>query len=71
MAGDGLAEVAERVCHALHLAAVLSHREIPLREQVELDVEMERPSLPIPEELALESEPRLVRLVRLVTDDVL
>jgi hypothetical protein len=33
---DGLTEVAERVFHALHLAAVLSHGENPLREQGEL-----------------------------------
>jgi hypothetical protein len=30
--GDRLAEVAERVCHALHLVAVFSHGEVPLRE---------------------------------------
>jgi hypothetical protein len=40
--GDRLAEVAERVCHALHLAAVLVHGEVPLREQVELSVEVQR-----------------------------
>jgi hypothetical protein len=68
---DGLAEVAERVCQALHLAAVLSHGEVPLREQVELGVEVERPRIPIPEELVLESEPRLARSVRLVADGVL
>jgi hypothetical protein len=38
---------------------------------VELGVEVERPSIPIPEELVLESEPRLARGVRLVADDVL
>jgi hypothetical protein len=38
---------------------------------VELGVEVERPSIPIPEELVLESEPRLARSVRLVADDVL
>jgi hypothetical protein len=27
--GDGLAEAAERVCHALHLVAVLAHGEVP------------------------------------------
>jgi hypothetical protein len=61
--GDRLAEVTERVCHALHLAAVFVHGEFPLREQVELGVEVERPSLPIPEELVLESEPRLTGCV--------
>jgi hypothetical protein len=69
--GDWLAEVAERVCQALHLAAVLSHGEVPLREQVELGVEVESPRIPIPEELVLESEPRLARSVHLVADDVL
>jgi hypothetical protein len=44
---------------------------MPLREQVELGVEVERPSLPVPEELVCESEPCLVRSVCLVTDDVL
>jgi hypothetical protein len=68
--GDGLAEVAERVRHALHLVTVLPHGEIPLREQVELGVEMERPSLLVLEELAL-SEPHLRCCVRLVADDVL
>jgi hypothetical protein len=66
-----LAEITERVRHALHLAAVVVHGEFPLREQVELGVEVERTSLPIPEELVLESEPRLTGGVRLITDDVL
>jgi hypothetical protein len=69
--GNRLAEVTERVRHALHLAAILSHGEIPLGEQVELGVEVERPSLPVPEELVLESEPCLASGVRLVTNDVL
>jgi hypothetical protein len=68
---DRLAEVAEGVRHALHLAAVLSHGEVPLREQVELGVEVERPRVPVLEELVLESEPRLTSRVRLVADDVL
>jgi hypothetical protein len=38
---------------------------------VELGIEVERPSLPIPEELALESESSPTSGVRLVTDDVL
>jgi hypothetical protein len=38
--GDGLAEVAERVRHALHLAVVFSHGEIPLRELVKLGIEV-------------------------------
>jgi hypothetical protein len=65
------AEIAERVSQALHLAAVLSHGEVPLREQVKLGVEVERPRVPVPEELVLESEPRLTSRVRLVADDVL
>jgi hypothetical protein len=68
---DRLAEVAEGVRHALHLVAVLSHREVPLREQVELGVEVERSRVSVPEELVLESEPRLTGRVRLVADDVL
>jgi hypothetical protein len=43
----------------------------PLRELVKLDVEVERPSLPVFEVLSLESEPRLASSVRLVADDVL
>jgi hypothetical protein len=35
-----LAEVAEGVRHAFHLAAVLLHREVPLGELVELSVEV-------------------------------
>jgi hypothetical protein len=69
--GNWLTEVAERVSQALHLAAVLSHGDVPLREQVELGVEVEHPRIPIPEELVLKSEPRLARSVRLVADDVL
>jgi hypothetical protein len=69
--GDKLAEVAERVHHALHLAAVLVHREVPLREQVDLSIEVQGTSVPIPEELFFEGEPRLTTRVRLVTDDVL
>ena len=38
--GDSLAEVAERVHHALHLASVLVHGQVPLREQVKLGVEV-------------------------------
>jgi hypothetical protein len=30
--GDRLAEIAERVSQALHLAAVFPHGEVPLRE---------------------------------------
>jgi hypothetical protein len=66
-----LAEIAERVSQTLHLAAVFSHGEVPLREQVELGVEVECPSISIPKELVLESEPGLARSVRLVADDVL
>jgi hypothetical protein len=35
-----LAEVAEGVRHAFHLAAVLLHREAPLGELVELSIEV-------------------------------
>jgi hypothetical protein len=64
--GDRLTEVAKRVRHVLHLAAVL-----PLRELVKQGIEVECPSLSVPEELFLESEPRLSSGVCLVTDDVL
>jgi hypothetical protein len=66
-----LAEVAEGVCQALHLAAVLPHREVALGELVELGVEVKGPSVPVPKELFLEGEPRLAGHVRLVADDVL
>jgi hypothetical protein len=69
--GDRFAEVAERVCHALHLAAVLVHGEVPLREQVEPGVEVQGASISVPEELFFEGEPRLMTRVRLVADDVL
>jgi hypothetical protein len=38
---------------------------------VELGVEVKGPSVPVPEELFLEGEPRLTAHVRLVKDDVL
>jgi hypothetical protein len=38
---------------------------------VELGVEVECPRIPVPEELVLESEPRLTSSVRLVANDVL
>jgi hypothetical protein len=69
--GDRLAEVAEGVCHALHLEPVLVHGEVPLREQVEIGVEVQGASVPVPEELFFEGEPRLMARVRLVADDVL
>jgi hypothetical protein len=46
-------------------------RRGPLREQVELRVEVERASFPVPEELLLECDPRLVSRALLVADDVL
>jgi hypothetical protein len=46
------------------LAAVFSHGEIPSRELVKLSIEVERQSLPIPEELSLERKPRLASSVR-------
>jgi hypothetical protein len=53
--GDRLAEVTERVCHAFHLAIVLVHGELPLREQVELGIEVQGTSVPVPEELFFEA----------------
>jgi hypothetical protein len=50
---------------------VLPHGEVPLRELVELGIEVKGPSVLVPEELFLESEPRLMARVRLVADDVL
>jgi hypothetical protein len=47
-----LAEIAEGVRQAFHLAAVLLHGEVPLGELVELGVEVESPSVPVPEELS-------------------
>jgi hypothetical protein len=43
----------------------------PLVELVELGVEVKSSSVPVPEELFLEGEPRLTARVRLVADDVL
>jgi hypothetical protein len=42
-----------------------------LREQVELGIEVQGASVPVPEELFFEGEPRLTARVRLVADDVL
>jgi hypothetical protein len=66
-----LVEIAEGVRQALHLAAVLPHGEFPLGELVELGIDVKSSSVPIPEELFLEGEPRLMVRVRLVADDVL
>ena len=66
-----LTEIAEGVRQAFHLAAVLLHGEVPLGELVKLCVEVKGPSIPVPEELFLESEPRLATHVCLVTGDVL
>jgi hypothetical protein len=40
-------------------------------ELVELGIEVKGPSVPVPEELFLESKPRLAACVCLVADDVL
>jgi hypothetical protein len=69
--GDRFAEVTEGVHHALHLAAILPHRVILLRELVELGVEVEGLSVPVPDELFLEGEPCMSAHVCLVADDVL
>jgi hypothetical protein len=61
-----LTKIAEGVYQAFHLAAVLLHGEVPLGELVELSVEVKSLSVPIPEELFLESESRLVARVCLV-----
>jgi hypothetical protein len=66
-----LTEDAEGVSKTLHLAAVLSHEKVPLRELVELGVEVKGPSVSVPEELFLDGEPRLSAGIRLVADDVL
>jgi hypothetical protein len=66
-----LTEVTEGVRQALRLAVVLTHREVPLRELVELGVEVKGPSILVPEELFLEGEPRLTAHVCMVADDVL
>jgi hypothetical protein len=65
------AEIAEGVRQTFHFAAVLLHGEVPLGELVELSIEVKSPSVQVPEELFLESEPRLTAHVRLVADDVL
>jgi hypothetical protein len=61
-----LVEIAEGVRQALHLAAVLPHGEFPLGELVELGIDVKSSSVPIPEELFLEGEPRLTARVHLV-----
>jgi hypothetical protein len=68
---DRLAEVTKGVRHALHMATVFPNTEIPLRELVELGVEVEGSSISVPEELFLEGEPCLSAHVRLIANDVL
>jgi hypothetical protein len=41
------------------LVAVLVHGEVPQREQMELDVEVQGASVPVPEELFFEGESRI------------
>jgi hypothetical protein len=43
----------ERIFHALHPAAVLSHELVPLGGQTKGRVEVEQPSLSVPKELVL------------------
>jgi hypothetical protein len=50
-----LAKIMEGVRQALHLAVVLPHVETPLGELVELGVEVNSSSVPVPEELFLEA----------------
>jgi hypothetical protein len=67
-----LAEITEGVRQALHLAAVLpTERSLWENWWNWASVEVKGPSIPVPEKLFLESEPRLAALVRLVADDVL
>ena len=61
----GLAKVAERVCHALHLAAELADGEVSLDERPEARIEAQSPGLGVAQKLALERQagPASVRSV--------
>jgi hypothetical protein len=58
---DGEAEVAKPISRALHLPAVVSHRQITLLERAKLGVEVEGACLSIPEKLSLEGKPHHAR----------
>jgi hypothetical protein len=68
--GDRLTDVAERVACPSSGGSTRS-RIGPLREQVERRVEVERPSLPIPDELLLKGDPSLASGALLVANDVI
>jgi hypothetical protein len=69
--GDGGPEGAERVCHCLHLAAVLVHREIALSKLAESGLEIQNPSMAVAKKLSLKGTPDPVSRIIRHTNDVL
>jgi len=65
----GPAKVAERVCHALYLAAELADRDVALDEGMEARVESQSPGVGVAQKLALERQPG-PSSVRSVADEV-
>jgi hypothetical protein len=68
---DRAVKIAEGVCHSLHLAAVLSHREITLEEVAKHGVEVKGVCLAVADELVLERQPGLTRGAATFSGDVL
>jgi hypothetical protein len=57
--GDHTTEIVEGVGHALHLAIVVTHREVTLDEVVQRGVKVKRTCLAVADELLIKSEPHL------------
>ncbi|AQL02389.1 Nudix hydrolase 14 chloroplastic [Zea mays] len=68
---DRAVKIAEGVRHRLHLAAVLSHREITLDEVAKHGVEVKGTCLAVADELVLERQPGLMRRDAMFPGDVL
>jgi hypothetical protein len=69
--GDGAAEVAQGVRHALHLVTVVTHREVTLYEVAEHGVEVKYACFSFDDELVLDRVPDLARSNAKLLDDVL
>jgi hypothetical protein len=69
--GDGAAEVAQGVRHALHLVTVVTHREVTLDEVAERGVEVKYACFSVDDELVLDRALDLARGNAKLLDDVL
>jgi hypothetical protein len=58
---DRVPKVAKSIRRALHLTAVVSHRQVTLLDRAKLSVELEGVCLRVPEKLSLEGQPHHAR----------